>query len=262
MLVVTPESEHEMRCPVGLEWRPTEGCLLEGLQQLIDLQKLDDELDAAAAERGGLPGRRSQLVAERESAEQRVATAAEGQQAAEQQQRAAEVELADKEALVAKLEGQQFQVKSNEAYSALLREIEEARGGISGAETTILEAMEHIETAGAARDRAEEEAKAVLERVSAAEDQIDTREKELGVRVEQQAVARTELCSRVPSEMLSQYERIAGSRRPAVAMVRQEICQGCRTTIPPQLHVELLRMEAVISCTHCRRILVPDNTAK
>ena len=168
----------------------------------------------------------------------------------------------DKEALVAKLEGQQFQVKSNEAYSALLREIEEARAGISGAETTILEAMENIEAAGAARERSEEEAKAVFERVSTAEGQLDTREKELGVREEQQSAARVELCTQVPGEMLSQYERIAGSRRPAVAMVRQEICQGCRTTIPPQLHVELLRMAAVITCTHCRRILVPEPLVK
>ncbi|MEE2677103.1 MAG: C4-type zinc ribbon domain-containing protein [Myxococcota bacterium] len=236
--------------------------LLEGLQQLIDLQQIDDELDAAAAERGALPDRRVQLAAEREAAEQRVVAAVASQQEAEQAQRAAEVELADKEALVAKLEGQQFQVKSNEAYSALLREIEEARAGISGAETTILEAMENIEAAGAARERSEEEAKAVFERVSTAEGQLDTREKELGVREEQQSAARVELCTQVPGEMLSQYERIAGSRRPAVAMVRQEICQGCRTTIPPQLHVELLRMAAVITCTHCRRILVPEPSVK
>lgn len=236
--------------------------MLDSLQQLIDLQQIDDELEAAEVERAGLPGRRDQLATEREVAEARINDAGEAMQAAEVQQRAAEIELEDKEALLGKLEGQQFQVKSNDAYTALLREMDEARAAISVAETRILEAMERIETAGAERERAEREAKAVFAHVSASKGAFDAREKELEARLAQQRAAREELCSRVPGEMLAQYERIASSRRPAVAKVRNEICQGCRTTIPPQLHLELLRMEQLVTCTHCRRILSPDSAVK
>ena len=70
--------------------------------------------------------------------------------AAEQEQRRHEAAVADREALVKKLEGQQFQVKSNDAYKALLHEIDQARAGISEAETRILEAMEGIEAMRAA----------------------------------------------------------------------------------------------------------------
>lgn len=236
--------------------------MLDGLQQLIDLQQIDDEIEAAESERSGLPDRRVRLAEEREVAEARVVVAGEAMQEAETQQRAAEVELEDKEVLLGKLEGQQFQVKSNDAYTALLREMDEARTSISAAETRILEAMEGIETAGGARERAENEAKAVVARVTASGGALDAREKELETQLAQQRAARGELCGRVPGEMLAQYERIAGSRRPAVAQVRNEICQGCRTTIPPQLHVELIRMEQIITCTHCRRILSPAITAK
>ena len=236
--------------------------MLDGLQQLIDLQQIDDELAAAEVERVGLPGRRSQLVAERNAAEMRLNDAGEEVRAGEVHQRGAEVELEDKEALLGKLEGQQFQVKSNNAYSALLREMDEARVAISAAETRILEAMERIETGGAERERAERDAKAVFERVSAAEGALDVRAKELEAQLAQQRAARDEVTGRVPGEFLARYERIASTRRPAVAKVRNEICQGCRTSIPPQLHLELLRMERLIICTHCRRILTSDGAAK
>lgn len=236
--------------------------MLDGLQQLIDLQQIDNELQAAESELERLPDRRIQLATERETAEARVTAAGERLQSSELQQRAAEVELADKEALLVKLESQQFQVKSNDAYSALLREMEEARSAISVAETNILEAMEHIEAANGEHERAEGDAKAVFTRVSATEGDLDAREKQIGEQLGQRRSAREDLCGRVPAEMLAMYERIAKSRRPAVAEVRQEICQGCRTTIPPQLHVELLRMEQVITCTHCRRILTSVSGAK
>jgi len=236
--------------------------LLDSLQQLIDLQEIDDDLEAAEAERAAAPERRRRLADEREVAEARINDAGEAMQAAEAQQRAAEVELEDKEALLGKLEGQQFQVKSNDAYTALLREMDDARAAISVAETRILEAMERIETAGADREHAESAAKAVFARASESEGALDAREKELEARLGQQRIAREELCGRVPGEMLSQYERIASSRRPAVAKVRNEICQGCRTTIPPQLYLELLRMEQLVICTQCRRILSPDRAVK
>ena len=105
--------------------------MLDGLQQLIDLQQIDDELQAAEAELEHLPERRIRLATDRETAEARVTAAGEMVHASELHQRGAEVELADKEALLFKLESQQFQVKSNDAYSALLREMEEARSAIS-----------------------------------------------------------------------------------------------------------------------------------
>ena len=74
--------------------------------------------------------------------------------AAEQEQRRHEAAVADREALVKKLEGQQHQIKTNEAYKVLLHEIDQARAAISDAETKILEAMEGIEAARAALERA------------------------------------------------------------------------------------------------------------
>jgi predicted nucleic acid-binding Zn-ribbon protein len=52
-------------------------------------------------------------------------------------------------------------------------------------------------------------------------------------------------------------------RRPAVAMVSEEMCQGCRVGIPAQNYIEILKGERIITCGNCHRILVhPDMVSR
>ena len=54
-------------------------------------------------------------------------------------------------------------------------------------------------------------------------------------------------------------ERVAKSRRPALALVSNETCEGCRVGIPAQNYIEILKGEQLIVCGNCRRILLhPD----
>jgi predicted nucleic acid-binding Zn-ribbon protein len=235
--------------------------VLEILEKLIDLQALDDELASAEQESAGIPQRREKLAATSEAAQQRLAAAEAALHEAEGEQRKAEAVVQDKTALRERLEGQQFQVKSNEAYTALLHEIEAARAGIDEGETRLLELMDAIDASAAERAVAEKEVAAILSRVATDERALDAREKELGERVAQLATARAALCESVDGRLLQQYERIASRRRPAVVRVEGEICLGCRVNIPPQLHIELLRGERLHTCFHCHRILIPDGQA-
>jgi hypothetical protein len=43
-----------------------------------------------------------------------------------------------------------------------------------------------------------------------------------------------------------------------VVHVREELCLGCRVDIPPQLKIELLRGQRLITCSNCQRILVRE----
>jgi len=235
--------------------------LIDTLRQLMGLQRIDDEIARLRADQAALPVRRAELVASREAAEARVLETRQALEAAEAAQRRAEVELQDREAVRRKLEGQQFQVKTNDAYTALLHEIERARQAISGSETAILEAMESIETSGSAKRVAEEAVRGVVERVARQSEEFDQREQALSARAAELDVARRETVEKIPPELLAQYEKISARHRPAVVRVRQETCQGCRVHIPPQLAVELIRGTKVLACTHCQRILVPEAVA-
>jgi hypothetical protein len=230
--------------------------VVEGLRRLIELQKLDDELATLEEEHRALPARREALVAQQVAAEERLAASREGLRAAEHAQRQAERDLQDREAVVAKLEGQQHQVKTNEAYTALLREIDHARAAISTCETRILEAMEAIETCGAAAAAAEAEAKGAGERAQAGARALAARETELVARIGELRQLRGEVRGRVERDLAELYDRVAARRRPAVVTVSSEICTGCRVDIPPQAYVEILSRNRVVVCGRCQRILI------
>ena len=69
--------------------------------------------------------------------------------------------------------------------------------------------------------------------------------------------ARAKVCPDIESKLLEQYEKIAARRRPAVVLISNEMCLGCRVGIPPQSYIEILRAERVVTCGHCHRILLP-----
>jgi predicted nucleic acid-binding Zn-ribbon protein len=173
--------------------------VVEGLQRLIELQGLDDELYAAEGEHSKVPERRRELEERRSAGEEKLAEASEALRTAEIEQRRAEGELREQEALLHKLEGQQFQVKSNEAYTALLHEMERARQAISECETRILESMEAIEVSAASVSEGEVEVAAIREQAATEEKALDEREKVLEAEVARLRAERDELCARIES---------------------------------------------------------------
>lgn len=232
--------------------------MLDGLQQLMELQALDDRRGELRTGLDRLPEQRSALDEARSVAEAGVVSAAEAVQEAEGDQRRAEAELQDQEALAQRLEGQQPQVKTNEAYTALLHEIDAAREAISGCETRILEAMETIESARSGRAEAEANRDRELSRIAAAGKALDEQDASFTARLADLDVDREALVSAIDSGLIAQYDKISKRLGSAVARVSRETCQGCRVDIPPQLHIELLRGESLITCQRCKRILIPE----
>jgi uncharacterized protein len=229
---------------------------MQGIQALLELSRVDVHIAELEEEKGGLPAARAALVSDREKGLAAVEAAQAALVAAEQEQRRHEAAVADREALVTKLEGQQHQIKTNEAYKVLLHEIDQARAAISDAETHILEAMEGIETARAALERARGGAKGTDERTAQQEHAIAEREKSLDQTLGNLRRDREALVGGVDAAQLARYDRIASRRRPAVAMAMKGSCMGCHVTIPPQTILELRRGVGLHTCGNCQRILV------
>lgn len=229
------------------------------LQQLLELSRIDMQLAGLEEQRGALPGRRAAAVAQRATCEARLLAAREEVTQAEQAQRRSEAAAADQETLLKKLQGQQFQVKSNDAYTALLSEMERAQAAISAAETLVLEAMDAIEQSRAKLRESEAEARNVRAHSDAEEQACDALEKELSEQVAKQRESRDAAASRLEPRLLARYEKIAPRRRPAVTFVVAQICNGCRVGIPPQVLIEIQRAAEPISCPNCNRILVLED---
>lgn len=69
---------------------------------------------------------------------------------------------------------------------------------------------------------------------------------------------RDDFIAKVDETVFSLYERVQKIRKGSgIALVEGEMCQGCHVAIPPHTRSKLMRMEEIITCSSCSRILFP-----
>jgi predicted nucleic acid-binding Zn-ribbon protein len=233
--------------------------LLEGIEHLLELQRLDSEIQRRQEVLAALPAKRKQLEESSTAAAAALAAAREALQHGELEQRKVESALQDQEVLLKKLEGQQFQVKDNTAYTALLSEMDHAKTRISAFETGILESMDTVEAARAALASAETLDREASTRKTDELREIDNRTERLHDELTTLGNERDAVGPKLTTAVLAAYEKIAKRKRPALALVKHDICEGCRVGIPAQKYIEILKREELVTCGNCQRILlVPE----
>jgi predicted nucleic acid-binding Zn-ribbon protein len=230
------------------------------LRQLVELQRLDDELHRISETLEALPVQREASQQSLEAGQQRLADVEAQLEARQLALRQAESALQDAEELRKRLEAQQGQVKTNEAYTALLHEIEAASEAVSEAETRILEGMDATQEGGALLEAATSEV-AQLERETAARlAELEQQAEALATEQGETEASRAALAGEITASALQKYTKVAARKRPAVALVENEVCMGCRVGISPQLYVDVIEGKDLIACRSCKRILILPRT--
>ncbi|MBI5748408.1 MAG: hypothetical protein HZA00_04725 [Nitrospinae bacterium] len=148
------------------------------------------------------------------------------------------------------------QVKTNEEYSAILKEVDSAKEKIKKLEDEDLNLMELID----------EEQKTLKEREKLLKEE-DKRfqeikgEKEKDIEgfkktIEEKKQQRESISSSLDNKVLQDYLKVSKNREGiAVARFSDGICQGCFLSLPPQLASEIRKNEVLIKCPHCQRVL-------
>ncbi|MGH9354656.1 MAG: zinc ribbon domain-containing protein, partial [Terriglobia bacterium] len=151
---------------------------------------------------------------------------------------------------------QLYQVKTNEQYRAMVKEIEGEEQNIREKEDAILEKMveaeqidKTIHDAGASlageKQRVEED---VRELESAR--RADEEEKE------RLLARRQELVGSVKEDLLAHYERLRRARHGiATAEVRDGLCTGCHVLLRPQAYYDIRARDILLTCENCSRFL-------
>jgi uncharacterized protein len=157
---------------------------------------------------------------------------------------------------IAKHKDQLYQVKTNEQYKAMLKEIGGEEGNIRKIEDQVLEKMveaeeiqKHVQEAAA---RLEGEKTRVATEIKRLQDegQKETQERE------RLLAGRKEVAATLSGDVLTLYERIRTYRTgAAVAEVRDGLCTACNVRLRPQAYNEVRSNSAVLSCENCSRIL-------
>ena len=168
-----------------------------------------------------------------------------------------EVELAGTSERVRKLESQQINVKTNQEYKALDKEIYEAKAHKAQVEDQLLQKLELQEDGASEKQEASQEldrrSKALEDEAAGIQGKIDD--------IERKALAfqkrRSEVAATIEDQLLRLYERIFNSKKgPVLVPLVNRACQGCHLAVPAGVESILRRREAdIIRCENCARIL-------
>ena len=233
-----------------------ERCVLVDLERLVELQRLDSEIaevEAAAAAIPGVIQRIEEQLMKAKAALDAVTAETDRMTKLRRQQERELEEVTDQ---LKKRQSRLFEIKTNQEYSAVLKEIEGLKHKVSVLEEAILVLLDQIEVE--LKARAEEEQRV---RSSEAEALRDTQRKEaelrqLRGRLSELQGARKGRSKNVELSLLQQYLRLLKSRAGlAVAPARDGSCEGCHVALTPQLYNEVRRNEEILTCERCGRIL-------
>jgi predicted nucleic acid-binding Zn-ribbon protein len=226
------------------------------LQLLLKLQKVDDTLRQTLKKNQDLPRKIQELGKNLEDDKAAFETSQMNLKQATREQHKLEKELNESIDQLKKKQSRVFEIKTNEEYKALLKEIEYTKQIHSEMEDRILHMFDDIENLEK-ETRHKEKALKIIENNTRKEIELITKEiASIKQELEELEKERLEICQKLNPELLSQYEILRQRRSGlAVVVIQQEICPGCHLYIPPQTINEVLQTGEIRQCPHCRRIL-------
>jgi predicted nucleic acid-binding Zn-ribbon protein len=239
-------------------WRWSRGASMkEEIERLLALHALDRRVVELEKDRAELPEERARAEAGVRQAKEELRAVEQEAQKTVLARKAAEGDLAKNEEAIGRLRVQLNLVKTQREYDALLSEIAGLARTNDGLEETILLAMESME----GLEGRKAETKGVVARLEAelgrTAARVDVSIREVDALLADARSERGAAASKVGAPLLARYERIrSGKEGSAVARVEREACEVCYRSIPPQLLIEIRKMEKLVTCEGCGRILV------
>lgn len=227
------------------------------LEMLEQLQEIDIQIDVLKSTQSGLNnemnGIEQTLDASREdlaSLEARVAQL-------EQEKGELENSLTTEQENIRRSETNMKEIKTNKEFQAVGREITAARKQTAELEEQILQKLGLIEElrgeiATKAANMAELEQNTAQRR-----QEKQTEINAIQQSVDADAARREAITNELPANLVKRYNSLREQRRgQAVAIARDGYCLGCNMQLPPQLYNTLFRVDDLICCPHCQRVLI------
>jgi uncharacterized protein len=167
-----------------------------------------------------------------------------------------DLDLETREAAIRKHSGELNAVKTNEAYKALMGEIDKAKQEKSGLEDEVLVLMDQIDQAGKVWKEKEANAKSTESTLQAQITIWEDKQKEFDALAEQKLAERGGLIDALSAPLREAYERLRQNKRAnAVVPIRRDQCTGCHMKVSPNLINEVARGKKLMTCESCARIV-------
>lgn len=226
------------------------------LERLIALQHIDLTVADARRRLAAEPERLQALDARLETARRAVASAKERLAENQGVRRQLEKEVAVHQGRLSKFREQAMEVKTNQEYHAVQKEIGFAEDEVKALEDRVLERMLEGDELAAALKRAEAELATEQKAIEAERRQLAADLVELRASIDRLAVDRAALVGAIEPGVLATFELVAGRRNGvAVAEAREGHCTICHVRLRPQVFNSIRRNDEIIQCDSCQRIL-------
>lgn len=151
-------------------------------------------------------------------------------------------------------------IKTNDAYKALLSEIDKCKQVVQVLEDEILEIMDKVDKENLRLKQTDENFKhneaEVKSKTEALKKELEQLKKDISVK----EAERAEFAKKVSESLLVRYEYIRESKQGlAIVPVEGENCGGCSITLRPQTINEVCKAQELVVCDSCSRILYRSN---
>lgn len=230
--------------------------MIESIQNLLLLQSLDLQIREIEKRLSEIPLEINGLERQRHDKETELDEKKNELEEQRKLQRKLEAELQDNEEKLVKYNVQLNQIKSNEEYRSMLRQIETVKFQNNEIESAILETFEDID----ARKRQQIVFKKEIDQFSAqiqqAIDRLKLEETKISKNRDELKTEFDQTRSEINNSELSHYDNLINSKlSPAIVPIEGEICGGCHLTIRPKVLIEIKRNDKINYCENCFRFL-------
>lgn len=234
--------------------------MIETLRVLEEIQRIDLEIKSLGDEEKEYLGRMDGLGAELDGAGKSVAALQEDLAGLKEQLKGIEDRIRESAERISKDEGRLNSVKNDRELNAITKEINGANKAKKQGEQEKAALLARVQEKEAALAAREEELKGLQEEFDRLSSELDVRRSGWRSAEEEKLKSRDEKKAPIRPDIMRKYEMIRSRRGGlGLVLVKEEICQGCFTHIPPQIFIMLKKgTEELQSCPHCHRLLYAE----
>ncbi len=230
------------------------------LKQLLELQAIDQVIERLQSELESQPLAIEAKKSEIKQAQDAFVEEKNKLTTIQLSRKNKEMEVATQDEKIRKHGMELNSVKSNEAYKALLTEIDNAKNEKVRIEDEILGFMEDYDRVQKELKIAEENAKTVQKKLESEIKEIEAQIAQTQGLLDSENKKREDFAPKVSQDLLSRYDYIRKRKKSSViAAISGESCTGCNTNLTPDVMNQVKKGKELVLCESCSRILyIPD----
>lgn len=229
---------------------------LAQIQQLVELQKIDDDIFAVKGRLENAPRNVSELEERFQTVEGRRDHVLDKIAHLKDQKKRVERDIEDDTARIKKSKNKLMQVGKDREYQAMLREIDSIEKNNRNREEEKVTLLEELRTQTGILEEIDKEYEIIKAERDEKRDSLDDTMKAAYRELDELGAKRSAAARLIPQPIFMRYEFIRNRlEHPVIVDVDDGICSGCHIAIPPQDYIDLQCGQKILSCPNCQRLI-------